>query len=123
MAIQIQVKLDTTANPPVTLIPNQTAVNRGNNTIEWTPYANQSFTFADLAGLPNPPFSNVTVNANMMSAQDDNTVAGDFVYSVMVNYNGQLYSSNPTEVARHSNSGVGAKAALGGSNSPTIKNN
>ena len=33
MAVQIQVKLDTTANPPVTMVPETVSVNRGNSQI------------------------------------------------------------------------------------------
>ena len=128
MAVQIQVKLDTTANPPVTLVPNQVSVNRGNNTIEWTPFSNQSFTFADLGGLPNPPFSGLSVTPNKITIQDNATSGGTYVYSITVNYNGQLYSSNSQnssspQMASASTTRVGTHALLGDGSSPTIKNN
>jgi hypothetical protein len=126
MAIQIQVKLDTSANPPVTMVPNQPSVNRGNNTIEWTPFAQESFTFVSLTGLSaNPPFSGLTVTSSKITIQDDNSATGDYPYSIMVLYNGMEYSSESSVHAGHraSAGGVRAHAALGGSNSPTIKNN
>ena len=125
MAIQIQVKLDTSANPPVTMIPNQPSVNRGNNTIEWTPFAHESFTFVSLTGLSaNPPFSGLTVTGSQITVQDDNTATADYPYTITVSYGGQTYSSD-SSIRADSPSGGRAKAqaALGGSNSPTIKNN
>jgi hypothetical protein len=123
MATQVQVKLDTSADPPVTLVPNQVTVNQGNNTIEWTPFAQQSFTFADLAGLPNPPFSGLSVTPNKISIQDNNTASGSYAYSVTVNYNGQLYSSNPSSARSAHAAKAGTHSIIGGGSSPTIKNN
>jgi hypothetical protein len=129
MAIQIQVKLDTSANPPVTTIPEQTPVNNGNNTIEWTPFANQDFTFTSLTGLPNPPFSGLSVTASKISVQDDNTAAGTYAYTIVVTYNNQEYSTGSTAMRTAKASGPGTSTAtrsnsiLGNSTSPTIKNN
>ena len=125
MATQIQVKLDTSANPPVTTIPQHASINRGNNEITWTPFAQQSFTFVSLTGLPTPPFSGLSVSSSQITVQDDNTATGDFPYTITVSYNGMNYSSDSSvHSARQSgNTTTTAKAALGGASSPTIKNN
>ncbi len=115
---QIQVKLDTTANPPVTTIPHQQSVNNGNHQIEWTPYAQQTFTFVSLTGLPNPPFSQLSVTASQITVQDDNTAAGDYAYTITVSYQGTNYSTNGTAMHSHAKHPM-----VGGGSSPTIKNN
>jgi len=112
MAKQIQVKLDTTANPPVTLIPEHQGVDRGNDTIEWTPFASQNFTFVSLTFTPTPnpdPFSNLDVEATEVTVDDDNEATGTYPYVVVVNYQGTNYSS-----AASGRSGTGG--------SPTINN-
>jgi len=115
MAIQIQVKLDPTATPPVTLIPKNQAVNRGNESIEWTPFASESFTFKSLTGLPNPPFSNLSVTNSMVTVTDNNTGAGDYPYTIVVTLNGTDYSS-AEQFRRHPVPGPSGT-------DPTIKNN
>ena len=125
MSTQIQVKLDTSATPPVTLIPNSVSINRGNNQISWTPFAQESFTFVSLTGLPSPPFSGLTVTASSITVNDDNTAAGDFPYTITVAYQGQNYSSS-SSFSRHAEQSpthVTAKGALTGGTSPIIKNN
>lgn len=111
MATQIQVKLDTTATPPVTLIPEHPSVNRGNSTIEWTPFANQSFTFTSLTfTTPGNPFSNISVTNGEVTAQDNNQGPGDYPYVVVVTSGGTQYSS--------------ASGGIGGTGGgATIKNN
>ncbi len=93
MATQIQVKLDVSANPPVTTIPPHASVNRGNSEIEWTPFANQSFVFLSLTGLPNPPFTAPIVAASQITLTDANTATQDYTYVITVTYNGSNYSS------------------------------
>jgi len=127
MAVQIQVKLDTSVNPPqVLLVPNQATVNRGNDTIEWTPFAQQTFTFAALAGLPNPPFSGLNITPSKITIQDNNVSGGSYQYVVTVNYNGQLYSSGTSSANSagyaHAQK-VGTRSIIGGGSSPTIRNN
>lgn len=58
----VQVKLNTSANPPVTVQPPVHSVNKGNQTITWVPFANQNFTFVSLGFANNPScFSTPTV--------------------------------------------------------------
>lgn len=110
MAIQIQVKLDTTANPPVTLIPNHQAVNRGNQSIEWTPFANETFTFVSLTFTTTPnPFSTPTVSNSQISVTDNNSSTADYPYVIVVSSGGVQYSTAPGLTADNS--------------TPVIKNN
>ena len=124
MAIQIQVKLDTNANPPVTTVPNSLPVNRGNNQIEWTPFANETFTFVSLTGLPTPPFSGLTVNSSSITVNDDNTAAGNYPYTITVSYGGTTYSSQGLFADPPPRGpGMPPRPIGGGGDSPTIKNN
>jgi hypothetical protein len=124
MPTQIQVKLDTSANPPVTTIPTIQSVNRGNAQIQWTPFSNQSFTFVSLTGLPNPPFSNIQVSNAQITADDNNTAAGEYTYTITVSSGGNTYSTNATLVADPPGYGRTPPMPIGGgSNTPTIKNN
>src|SRR4029078_12174447 len=124
MAIKIQVKLDTTANPPVTTVPVVQSVNSGNNQIEWTPFAQESFTFVSLTGLPNPPFRGLNVTSPKITVNDGNSAAASYQYTITVSSGGNTYSSNATISAdppRHGR--VTPMPIGGGADSPTIKNN
>jgi hypothetical protein len=100
MATQVQVKLDTSATPPVTVIPQRTTVNSGSQTIDWTPFATQTFSFVSLTFKTTPnPFA-VTVTTSKVTATEDNQAAGDFTYVVVVSQNGVQYSSAATGIAR-----------------------
>lgn len=68
MATHIQVKLDPTAVPPVTVIPPKATINRGNQTLEWTPFANQTFTFISLTIMP-PPLGSSTSRERVDNAR------------------------------------------------------
>jgi len=108
----IEVKLNTANNPPVTVQPQIHSVNQGNHTISWVPFAQENFTFVSLTGLPNPPFSNLTVTDTQITVSDDNQNTGsavEYAYVVVVCSDGVEYSSatqNPRE----------------GDGDPTIKN-
>jgi hypothetical protein len=120
---QIQVKLVTSDNPPVTTHPQVQSVNRGNSQIEWTPFANENFTFVSLTGLPNPPFSGLNVTSSSITVQDDNTAAGEYTYTITVSSGGNNYSTNATIYADPPGPGKPPRPIGGGSGSPTIKNN
>ncbi|HEY8011273.1 MAG TPA: hypothetical protein VIE67_09770 [Rudaea sp.] len=115
---QIQVKLDTSANPPVTTIPNHQSINNGNHRIEWTPFANETFTFVSLTGLPNPPFSQLSVTSSQITVQDDNTAVGEHAYTITVSYQGNNYTTSSTALY-----GKAGHPMVGGPSGPTIKNN
>ncbi|MHB8448498.1 MAG: hypothetical protein ACYC7G_06440 [Rudaea sp.] len=92
----VQVSLNTNANPPVTVQPQIHDVNRGNQTIKWERASNQTFTFTSLSGLPNPPFSNLSVSGSEISVVDNNQNNGPDVYypyTIVVTLNGVQYSS------------------------------
>jgi len=94
----IQVSLNTSANPPVTVQPPIHDVNNGNQTIKWERASNQTFTFTSLSGLPNPPFSSPSVSATEISVVDNNQNNGPAVYypyTIVVTQNGVQYSSSP----------------------------
>ena len=51
--MEIQVKLDPNANPPVTVLPVHQSVNHGNQTLIWVPFANDAQTrFETSIGAP-----------------------------------------------------------------------
>lgn len=103
----IQVSLDTTASPPVTVNPRIHDVNNGNETIRWERGSNETFTFTSLTGLPDPPFGPPTVTDDEITVTDDNTSAAAYGYTVVVTLNGEQYSTAPTRPnpALQSNSG------------------
>ena len=108
----IEVKLDINADPPVTVQPQIHSVNRGNHTIEWVPFAQENFTFVSLTGLPNPPFSNLSVTYTKITVSDDNQNTGaavEYTYVIVVCSNGTEYSSAVNVIKE-------------GSGDPTIKN-
>lgn len=108
----IHVSLDTSANPPVTCSPVHQPMNRGNDSINWKPAANQTFTFASLTGLPNPPFSTPSVSDGEVTISDNNQNNGPEVaypYTLCVEFNGQTYCTGPVN-------------PTGGNGNPTVNN-
>jgi hypothetical protein len=108
----IHVSLDTTANPPVTCSPAHQSMNRGNDSINWKPAAHQSFTFASLTGLPNPPFTTPNVTDDEITVSDNNQNNGsaiEYPYTVCVSQNGETYCS-------------GGPNPKTGNGNPTVKN-
>jgi hypothetical protein len=89
----IHVSLDTNADPPVTCSPKHQSMNRGNDSINWKPAANQSFTFSSLTGLPNPPFSTPSISDSEITVTDDNLDADDYPYTLTVTLNGLSYTT------------------------------
>ncbi|TAN08719.1 MAG: hypothetical protein EPN38_02020 [Rhodanobacteraceae bacterium] len=91
----VHVSLDTSVSPPtVTCSPAHAPMNRGKDSINWKPAAHQSFTFASLTGLPNPPFSTPTVTDDLITVSDDNQNNGPeiaYPYKLCVKYNNQTY--------------------------------
>jgi hypothetical protein len=92
----VQVSLDTSANPPVTVQPRVHNVNRGNETIKWERASNQTFTFSSLTGLPNPPFGTPGVSDTEITITDNNTSADAYGYTIVVMLNGVPYSTAPS---------------------------
>ncbi len=93
----VQVSLNTNANPPVTVNPQIHDVNPGNGTIKWERANNQTFTFASLSWLPNPPFGTPSVSDSEITVTDNNPGVNTYYpYVIVVNYNGQPYSSAPS---------------------------
>jgi len=92
----VQVSLDTSANPPVTVNPRVNNVNGGNQTINWERASNQTFTFTSLTGLPNPPFGTPSVSDSEITVTDNNRSAAAYGYTIVVTYNNQQYSTVPS---------------------------
>jgi len=92
----VQVSLDTSVNPPVIVSPRVHDVNSGNQTIKWERANNQTFTFTSLSGLPNPPFSNLSVSDSEITITDNNRSAAAYGYTIVVTYGGQQYSTAPS---------------------------
>lgn len=116
----IEVSLDINANPPVTVKPAIHNVNQGNQTIEWKPAAQQSFTFYAI-DIPDPavspptpnPFGTPSVGTDQITVTDNNSGAANgvtYFYVITVLYNGVQYKSG--------SNGIG-----GGTGNPSIKNN
>lgn len=93
----VQVSLDTTQNPPVTVNPRVHNVNNGNQTIKWERGSNQTFAFTSLTGLPNPPFGTPSISASEITITDNNTTAAAYGYTIVVTLNGVQYSTSPSE--------------------------
>ena len=92
----VQVSLDTSTNPPVTVNPQIHDVNNGNQTIKWERASNQTFTFTSLSGLPNPPFGTPSVSSTEITVADDNQNNGPavyYAYTIVVTLNGKQYST------------------------------
>lgn len=108
----VQVSLNPTGHPPVTVNPPVHNVNHGNETITWERAAQQNFTFVSLTGLPSPPFSSPSISDSEISVTDNNQNNGtetSYPYILVVTANGQQYSSAGSRIQQQS----------GG---PTIKN-
>jgi hypothetical protein len=93
----IQVSLDTTADPPVTVNPRVHDVNQGNHTIKWERGSNETFTFTSLTGLPDPPFGPPSVSDDEITISDDNTSAVAYGYTIVVTLNGVEYSTDSSQ--------------------------
>lgn len=92
----VQVSLDTSANPPVTVNPQIHNVNNGNQTIKWERANNQTFTFTSLSSLPNPPFGQPSISDSEITITDNNQNNGPdqyYPYTIVVTQNGVQYSS------------------------------
>lgn len=110
----VEVSLNPSANPPVTVQPPLHSVDRGNDTIKWKAAAGQNFTFTSLSIANNPScFGTPSVSDSEISVTDNNQNNGPdsvyYGYTIVVSANGQSYSS-----------AVGGPAAQ--SSGPTIKN-
>lgn len=94
----VEVSLNTSANPPVTVNPQIHSVNQGNQTIKWKPASNQNFTFTSLSIDGNPScFGTPSVSASEITVTDNNTGTDTYyAYTVVVTSNGVSYSSAPS---------------------------
>lgn len=92
----VQVSLDTTADPPVTVNPRVHNVNNGNQTIKWERANNQTFTFTSLSGLPDPPFGTPSISDSEITITDNNTGPVAYGYTIVVSLNGVQYSTAPS---------------------------
>jgi hypothetical protein len=69
-------------------------------------------------------FEPVVVSNAQITADDDNTAAGEYTYTITVSSGGNTYSTNATLVADPPGYGRTPPMPIGGgSNTPTIKNN
>jgi hypothetical protein len=102
----IQVALDSTNSPPVVVIPEHPTIQRHDN-IQWTPIANEPFTFSSFTPKKKP-FSTVVLGPQLITAQYDADAAGEHGYVIVVTAtaNGKRYRST----------------VIGNGGSPTIKN-
>jgi hypothetical protein len=118
----LQVKLDTSATPPVTVIPAPpTNINRGNQTITWTRFANQTFTFKSLAFTTQlNPFT-VALGDTQVTATENNQATGDYSYVIVVTLANRDYSSGTQSVGDQSTEENGIIAGNG--TAPVIHNN
>lgn len=93
----IEVYLDTTADPAVTVEPQHKDKDKGKDTITWKPGKHQNFTFTSLKFDTEPnPFGTPDVKDHKITVDDDNssgTSIGDFPYTIVVQYNGKPYNS------------------------------
>lgn len=98
----IYVSLTTSVKPPVTVSPDPCDVSAGTvESITWMPATGQNFTFKGLS-FANKPSSMGTPNVTLalVTVQDTNgnnpgSPSTTYPYTVMVEYNGQSYSSVP----------------------------
>ncbi len=95
----IEVYLDPTKTPPVTVVPQTKDKDKGKGTIAWKPGKQQDFTFISLTFANNPPSfgaPDIKSNGKEVTVEDDNSgggAVGDFPYTIVVSYNGKQYSS------------------------------
>ena len=99
----VEVSLNTSASPPVTVNPQIHDVNQGNQTIKWKPASHQSFAFSSLSIDGNPScFGTPDISASEITVTDNNPGADAYyAYTIKVTSNGVTYSSalsrpNPT---------------------------
>ncbi len=59
---------------------NVTITTEGDNTIQWVP--DPGVTITGISALPNPPFTQQPTAANNWTADDDNTSAGSYSYTI-----------------------------------------
>lgn len=107
----MRVILDSSATPPVIIIPKRRSIPKGAQKIEWTPIANEDFAFTSLTPLDHPnPFSNIVVQSSMITSDYSNTTSGEYGYTIVVTStrDGEKYSS---------------EVIGGGGGNATIKNN
>jgi hypothetical protein len=114
--MSITVSLDTSAKPPVTVSPNPYDVSAATaESLTWAPATGQTFTFKSLVFANNPSCMGTPVVAPaLVTVQDTNgtnpgSPAVTYPYTVVVEYNGQSYSSAETGIT-------------GGGTSPGIRN-
>ena len=109
----LQVRLDTTATPPVTVVQDTQPVGRHHYQLNWVPDTGQSgWVFADIkqpdktTPLPNPPFSTPTINDAQITVLDDNKHPedhGTYSYSIAVKVGTTTYWSDPEILNRGGN--------------------
>ena len=112
--MSITVTLDTSAKPPVTVSPNPYDVSAGTaESLTWVPATGQTFTFKSLTFTSNPSCMGTPgVTPAQVTVQDTNgtnpgSPAVTYPYTVVVEYNGQSYSSDETGVT-----GTGSKPGI-----------
>ena len=101
----IEVSLDITADPPVTCNPSTKDKPAAASAIDWRRATGQTFTFSDVDfGSGVTCFANKQVHAHSITVEDNNAngvAAGDYPYTITVELNGTIYSSqkssNPTD--------------------------
>jgi|ERR1700688_2200078 len=109
MAITVQVALDTTANPQVTVIPFAPIVSRHEEII-WTPIANEHFTFVSLTAKKST-LHDIDTSDTEITATYDAKAKDQCDYTIVVrDANGGLHDSI-------------TRRAIEGGGGPTIKNN
>ncbi len=100
MTYQINVYLNTTANPPVTCSPDTMAVSFGTQDVQWSMAAGQNGSISAITwGSGGDPFSVDPSASNNWTGTDDNSNtsgAGQmYSYTISVTYNNTTYSSDP----------------------------
>ena len=102
----VQVSLNPTAHPPVTVNPQVHNVNQGNETIRWELAAGQNFSFTSLSFAGNPScFGSPSISNSEISVVDNNPHNGTettYPYTLVVTANGQQYSSAGSRIQQQS---------------------
>jgi hypothetical protein len=109
----LQVKLDTAATPPVTVVQDTMPVGKHRYELNWVPATGESgwvftaITQTDqVTALPDPPFSSPTITNSQITVTDDNKDPdehGTYSYSICVTANGTAYWSDPEILNRGGN--------------------
>jgi hypothetical protein len=109
----LQVKLDTTATPPVTVLESSKRVGTHDVELNWVPAAGESgWVFSaitqpdQVTALPNPPFSAPTITDSQITVIDDNRHGeepGTYAYSICVKVGTTPYWSDPEIINRGGN--------------------